>query len=173
MPMEHVRHSPTRSRIARLTFSAAIAGVGGLALFAQEAAGHFVDRPTLVDGDAGVDRRDDLVVEVEVGFVVAGHHDEAGAHPLCVGDAARAGLYAELLGLHTGGDDKRGVGDDGNDGDGFASKLGVELLLARCEEGVQIDIEDAQRHAEGYRTKSACASVWANEARRDPRPACL
>ena len=56
----------------------------------------------------------------------------------------RAGLDAEGLGLVAGGDAAGGVGHGGDDGEGLAAILGVELLLDRREERVEVDVEEAE-----------------------------
>ena len=56
----------------------------------------------------------------------------------------RAGLDAEGLGLVAGGDAAGGVGEGGDDGEGLAAVFGVELLLDRREEAVEVDVEEGE-----------------------------
>ena len=72
--------------------------------------------------------------------MLAHDEDDLGADSLSLGDP-RAGLDAEGFGLVAGRDAAGGVGEGGDDGDGAAAILGVELLLDRGEEAVEIDVE--------------------------------
>ena len=56
----------------------------------------------------------------------------------------RAGFDAEGLGFVAGGDEGGGVGQGGNDAGGLVAVLGMELLLYRREEAVEVDVEEAE-----------------------------
>ena len=55
-----------------------------------------------------------------------------------------AGLDAEGLGLVAGGDAAGGVGHGGDDGERAVAVFGVELLLDRRKEAVEVDVEEAR-----------------------------
>jgi len=55
-----------------------------------------------------------------------------------------SGFDAEGLGFVAGGDADRGVGEGGDDGEGFAAVFRMELLLYRREEAVEVDVEKGE-----------------------------
>lgn len=121
------------------------AGRVGRALRWVEQAIELVHGADAVDGDDEVDGAEHAIVEVEVVGVAGLDEDEPRAHALGLSDV-RERADAELLGLVARGDDRGGVGEDGDDGDGFAAERGVDLLLARGEEGVEVDVEVEEGH---------------------------
>jgi len=75
--------------------------------------------------------------------VVAIDEDDAGAEALGFADAG-SGLDAESFGFVAGRDEGSGVGDGGDDADGFVAEFGVELLLDGREEAVEVDVEEGE-----------------------------
>ena len=120
-----------------------LAGVGGLALAAEELADHLVDGGGVGDGADALYGCDDLVGVFRVGGVVAVDEDDAGADAFGVRDAG-AGLDAEGLGLVAGGDEGGGVGQGGDDAGGLVAVLGMKLLFDRRKEGVEVDVEEGE-----------------------------
>ena len=55
-----------------------------------------------------------------------------------------SGFDAEGLGFVAGGDADGGVGEGGDDGEGFAAVFRMELLLYRREEAVEVDVEERE-----------------------------
>jgi len=113
------------------------------ALAADETAGHFVDGLDGADRHAAFDGFDDAVVVVDIDLVAGLDKDDLGAQAFGVGDD-RTGFNAEGFGLVAGGDADGGIGHHGNDADGTAAQLGADLLLDRCEVGVEIDEEPVE-----------------------------
>ncbi len=119
------------------------AGVGGLALAAEELADHLVDGGGVGDGADALDGGGDLVGVFGVGGVVAVDEDDAGADAFGVRDAG-AGLDAEGLGFVAGGDEGGGVGQGGDDAGGLVAVLGMELLFYGRKEAVEVDVEEGE-----------------------------
>jgi hypothetical protein len=126
-----------------LDFEGDGAGAGRLLLAAEELADHLVDGGGVGDGAAAVDGLRDFVGILGVDAVVAFDEDDFGADALGLADLG-AGLDAEGLGLVAGGDAAGGVGVGGDDGEGAVAEFGVELLLDRGEEGVEVDVEEGE-----------------------------
>jgi len=72
--------------------------------------------------------------------VIAFNKDDPRALLLHVADT-RTGCDAKRLCLITRGDSAGGVGKGGNNGQGLAAILLMQLLLHRCKEGVEIDVD--------------------------------
>ena len=119
------------------------AGVGWVALAADELADHLVDGGSVGDGADAFDGVGDVVGVLGVGGVVAVDEDDAGADAFGFADLG-AGLDAEGLGFVAGGDERGGVGHGGDDAGGLAAVLGMELLLDRREEAVEVDVQEAE-----------------------------
>ena len=118
-----------------------------LALAADELADHLVDRGVCATGQsgrrprrcAGSSRRSRR-----------GGRDEDNLRADALGLAhLRAGPDAEGLGLVAGGDAAGGVGHPGDDGERAAAVLGVELLLDRGEEAVEVDVQEGEAVGRG------------------------
>ena len=118
-------------------------GVGGLALAAEELAGHLVDAGGVGDGADALYRGNNFVRIFRVGGVVAVDEDDVRADALGVADAG-SGLDAEGLGLVAGGDEGGGVGHGGDDAGGLVAELGMDLLFYRREEAVEVDVEEGE-----------------------------
>ncbi len=72
-------------------------------------------------------------------------------------------LTLEGLGLVAGGDAAGGVGHGGDDGERLAAILGVQLLLDRGEEGVEVDVQEAEAvgiEGGGHRLEPAAARLY-------------
>ena len=117
-----------------------LAGAGRFALAAHELADHLIDGGVVGDGAGQLDGVADSFGVLGVVGVVAGDEDDLGADFFCFADL-RAGLDTEGFGLIAGGDATGGVCHGGDYGEGLASIFGVELLLDRCEEAVEVDVE--------------------------------
>ena len=117
--------------------------VGGLAFAAHELADHLVDGGGVGDGADAFYGGDDLVGVLGVDGVVAVDEDDVGADAFGIADAG-AGLDAEGLGFVAGGDEGGGVGHGGDDAGGVVAVLGMELLLYRREEAVEVDVEEGE-----------------------------
>ncbi len=120
-----------------------LAGAGRLLLAAHELADHLVDGGSVGDGAGEFDGLGDGVGVLCVVGVVAGDEDDAGADFFGFADLS-AGLDAEGLGLVAGGDAAGGVGHGGDDGERLAAVFGVELLLDRREEAVEVDVQEGE-----------------------------
>ena len=126
-----------------LDFEGDGAGAGRLLLAAHELADHLVDGGRVGDGAATFDGLRDAVGVLGVDAVVAFDEDDLGADAFGFADLG-AGLDAEGLGLVAGGDAAGGVGVGGDDGEGAVAVFGVELLLDRGKEAVEVDVEEAE-----------------------------
>ena len=115
-------------------------GLVGFALFAEEAASHFVDRADFVDGEVFFDALDDAVVIVGVFGGGGLDADELRAHLEGVADFG-AGFDAELLGFVAGGDDGAGVAFGWGDAHGDAAQVWVFRLLDACEIAIEIQVQ--------------------------------
>ena len=138
MPIEQVRHSPTCSRRARLTFSANSRATVDLALGAHQPAGHLVDRHDLVDRQAGVDGFQNALVIIGIEPVIGLHRNDVRAQPPRLAHDS-AGLDAESLGGVAGGNRDGAVRRRLHDDDGLAAQGRGLLLLARRKERIEIE----------------------------------
>jgi len=116
---------------------------GWIAFAAQELADHLVDAGRVRDRADSFDGGNNFVGIFRVGGVVAVDEDDAGAEALGFADAG-SGLDAESFGFVAGRDEGGGVGDGGDDADGFIAEFGVELLLDGREEAVEVDVEEGE-----------------------------
>src|ERR1700738_347695 len=80
-PIEQVRHSPTCSRNARLTFSASSRATGTWRSVPIRRQAISVDRADLLDRQTGVDRLENALVVVGIEPVVGLHRDDRRAEP--------------------------------------------------------------------------------------------
>ena len=126
-----------------LDFEGDGAGAGRLALAAHELADHLVDGGGVGDGAAAVYSLRDFVGILSIDAVVAFDEDDVGADALGLADLG-SGFDAEGLGLVAGGDAAGGVGVGGDDGERARAEFGVELLLDRGEEAVEVDVEEGE-----------------------------
>jgi hypothetical protein len=109
-----------------------------LALGAHQAAGHLIDRQNLLDRQAGIDRLQNAVVIVGIDLVPRLHRDDVPAKSPRIAHE-RAGLDAEGLGFVAGGDGDGRIRQRLHHDDRLALQGGIFLLLARREEGVEIE----------------------------------
>jgi len=116
-----------------------LAGAGRLLLAAEELADHLVDGGIVGDGAGEFDGLGDGVGVLGVLGVVAFEEDDAGAEFFGFAYLS-AGFDTGGFGLVAGGDAHGGVGEGGDDGEGFAAVFGVELLLYGREEAVEVDV---------------------------------
>jgi hypothetical protein len=114
------------------------AGDRHLPLIAHQPAGDLVDRHHLLDRHAGVDRRQHPLVILGVEPVPRLHRDHSGTNLLRLVHE-RAGRDAEALGLVAGGDRAGRAGQRLHDDDRLPAQGRVILLLARREEGVEVE----------------------------------
>jgi hypothetical protein len=115
-----------------------------LALGAHEAAGHLVDRHHFLDRQAGVDRLEDALVIVGVEPVIGLHPDDVRAEAPRFAHQG-TGLDAERLGRIAGGDRHGGFRRCLHDDHRLAAQGRGLLLLARREEGVEIEEQPLRR----------------------------
>jgi len=104
-----------------------------------------VDRLHLRLGQVGHDHFDEGAVILDVGLGPRLDDDEAGANFARVGHAGVAGEAGGLR-LEADGDAAGGLGHHRHDAHGLAAQLRPLLLLARGEEGVEIDGKGSERH---------------------------
>lgn len=132
----------------------------------RELALEFVDRLHFFHRHAGLDDGFEAAVVVDVDLGSRLDDDDAGAEAARLGDAAVA-LEAEFFGVGAEGDEAGGLGEHGDDADGFAAQLGPLLLFDGGEERIEIDGEIAERHGgETVAREPARANVeWSGRGR--------
>ena len=109
-----------------------------LAFGAHKPACHFVDRHDLLDRQAGIDRLENPLVILGIELVIGLHRDDLGAQAPRFAHQS-AGLDAVGLGRVAGGDRDGGFRRCLHDNDRLAAQGRGLLLLARREEGVEIE----------------------------------
>jgi hypothetical protein len=119
-------------------FQRELAGERYLSFSAHQEARHFIDRANLFDRQARVDRLQDALVILGIEPMVGLHRDDGRAQPPRLPHQG-AGLDAVGLCRVAGGNRDGGFRRRLHDDDGPAAQGRVFLLLARCEEGVEIE----------------------------------
>ena len=120
-----------------------LAGGRRVALAAEELADHLVDGRRVGDRADALYRCDNFVGIFRVRGVVSVDKDDIRADAFGLADAG-TGLNAEGFGLVAGGNERGGVGHGGDDAGGLVAVLGMELLLHRREEAIEIDVEEGE-----------------------------
>ncbi len=105
----------------------------------------FIDRQDGRDGSARLQGVDESLMEFQVGRGMRFHQGDAGTFLAGFHDA-RACFNAVFFSFLAGGNATGGIGNYGDNGDGFASQFRVNLLFHGSKKAVQIDDEIAEGH---------------------------